>query len=124
VLKKILKFFGSIVILIVVATITLLINAPSKEEKEQKDANEAINSRLDQLRDTCESRIKLAVVNKSTLDISSFGSQRWKGDNGNYYATMDFSAKNKFGLLQNFKATCIEDAAGKISFQFSERIGK
>ncbi|MDF3789018.1 hypothetical protein P3S37_27150, partial [Enterobacter hormaechei] len=86
-------------------------------------AKELTDKKLDELRDACESYVRMSVINKSTLDMSVFGSNRWLGDDGKFYVTQEFSAKNKFGLEQKFRAECIEDKDGKTDYRLVEMNG-
>ena len=122
ILKKILKAFGLFVLLIIAVIAASYINNPTKEEREQKAEREEMDRRLDVLIDSCDVRIKLAVINKSTLDIAVFGNKKWKGEDGKYYVTRKFTAKNKFNLEQKFRAFCSEDENGKIEFDINEVI--
>lgn len=103
--------------------VAALVNKPSEQEKKQKEAKELTDKKLDELRDACEAYVRMSVINKSTLDMSVFGSNRWLGDDGKFYATQEFSAKNKFGLEQKFRAECIEDKDGKTDYRLVEMNG-
>lgn len=121
--KKILRTIGLLLLLIVVIIVAALVNKPSEQEKKQKEAKELTDKKLDELRDACEAYVRMSVINKSTLDMSEFGSNRWLGDDGKFYATQEFSAKNKFGLEQKFRAECIEDKDGKTDYRLVEMNG-
>ena len=121
--KKILRTIGLLLLLIVVIIVAALVNKPSEQEKKQKEAKELTDKKLDELRDACESYVRMSVINKSTLDMSVFGSNRWLGDDGKFYVTQEFSAKNKFGLEQKFRAECIEDKDGKTDYRLVEMNG-
>lgn len=118
--KKILKTIGMMVLLIVVVGIAAVLNKPSEAEKKQKEAKELSNTKLDELRAACETYVKKSVINKSTLDMSVLGTKRWQGNDGKFYATQEFSAKNKFGLEQKFRAVCIEEKDGKTDYRLEE----
>jgi len=122
-IKKLFKGIGGLILLLIVALTASIISSPSKQENARNEAREIANNRLDSLRNWCENKIKASVINKSTLDMSAFDSERWKGDDGRYYALQEFSAKNKFGLEQNFEATCIETDDGNRTFHFVEKTG-
>lgn len=121
--KKILRTIGLLLLLIVVIIVAALVNKPSEQEKKQKEAKELTDKKLDELRDACEAYVRMSVINKSTLDMSVFGSNRWLGDDGKFYATQEFSSKNKFGLEQKFRAECIEDKDGKTDYRLVEMNG-
>ena len=121
--KKILRTIGLLLLLLVVIIVAALVNKPSEQEKKQKEAKEFTDKKLDELRDACEAYVRVSVINKSTLDMSVFGSNRWLGDDGKFYATQEFSAKNKFGLEQKFRAECIEDKDGKTDYRLVEMNG-
>ncbi|ELE9749406.1 hypothetical protein RM416_004854 [Enterobacter kobei] len=121
--KKILRTIGLLLLLIVVIIVAALVNKPSEQEKKQKEAKELTDKKLDELRDACEAYVRMSVINKSTLDMSVFGSNRWLGDDGKFCATQEFSAKNKFGLEQKFRAECIEDKDGKTDYRLVEMNG-
>lgn len=121
--KKILRTIGLLLLLIVVIIVAALVNKPSEQEKKPKEAKELTDKKLDELRDACEAYVRMSVINKSTLDMSVFGSNRWLGDDGKFYATQEFSAKNKFGLEQKFRAECIEDKDGKTDYRLVEMNG-
>ena len=121
--KKILRTIGLLLLLVVVIIVAALVNTPSEQEKKQKEAKELTDKKLDELRDACEAYVRMSVINKSTLDMSVFGSNRWLGDDGKFYATQEFSAKNKFGLEQKFRAECIEDKDGKTDYRLVEMNG-
>lgn len=123
ILKKILKTIGMLILLIVVVGIAAVVNKPTEAEKKQKEAKELSDKKLDDLRGACEAYVRMSVINKSTLDMSVFGSNRWLGDDGKFYATQEFSAKNKFGLEQKFRAECIEDKDGKTDYRLVEMNG-
>lgn len=123
ILKKILKTIGMLILLIVVVGIAAVVNKPTEAEKKQKEAKELSDKKLDELRGACEAYVRMSVINKSTLDMSVFGSNRWLGDDGKFYATQEFSAKNKFGLEQKFRAVCIEDKDGKTDYRLEEMSG-
>lgn len=122
-LKKIFKTIGMLVILIVVIIVAAVVNKPTEQEKKQKEAKELADKKLDELRNACEAYVRKSVINKSTLDMSAFGSNRWLGNDGKFYATQEFSAKNKFGLEQKFRAECIEDKDGKTDYRLVEMNG-
>lgn len=121
--KKILRTIGLLLLLVVVIIVAALVNKHSEQEKKQKEAKELTDKKLDELRDACEAYVRMSVINKSTLDMSVFGSNRWLGDDGKFYATQEFSAKNKFGLEQKFRAECIEDKDGKTDYRLVEMNG-
>jgi len=121
--KKILRTIGLLLLLVVVIIVAALVNKPSEQEKKQKEAKELTEKKLDELRDACEAYVRMSVINKSTLDMSVFGSNRWLGNDGKFYATQEFSAKNKFGLEQKFRAECIEDKDGKTDYRLVEMNG-
>lgn len=120
---KILKTFGMLILLFFVVGIAAVLNKPFEAEKKQKEAKELSDAKLDQLRGACEAYVKKSVINKSTLDMSIFGAKRWQGVDGRFYATQEFSAKNKFGLEQKFRAVCIVDKDGKNDYRLEEMIG-
>lgn len=120
ILMKILKTIGLLILLIIVICIAAVLNKPSEVEKKQKEAKELSDTKLDELRGACEAYVKKSVVNKSTLDMSTFGAKRWQGNDGKLYATQEFSAKNKFGLEQKFRAICIEEKDGKTDYRIEE----
>jgi len=120
ILKKILKTIGMLILLIVVVGIAAVVNKPTEAEKKQKEAKELSDKKLDDLRGACEAYVRMSVINKSTLDMSVFDSKRWLGSDGNFYATQEFSAKNKFGLEQKFRAVCIEGKDGKTDYRIEE----
>ncbi|HGG8714672.1 hypothetical protein [Enterobacter asburiae] len=122
-LKKIFKTIGMLVLLIVVIIVAAVVNKPTEQEKKQKEAKELADKKLDELRNACEAYVRKSVINKSTLDMSAFGSNRWLGNDGKFYATQEFSAKNKFGLEQKFRAECIEDKDGKTDYRLVEMNG-
>lgn len=122
-LKKIFKTIGMLVLLIVVIIVAAVVNKPTEQEKKQKEAKELADKKLDELRNACEAYVRKSVINKSTLDMSAFGSNRWLGNDGKLYATQEFSAKNKFGLEQKFRAECIEDKDGKTDYRLVEMNG-
>ncbi|EPV8382720.1 hypothetical protein ACWASM_001366 [Enterobacter cloacae] len=122
-LRKTLKTIGMLLLLVVVIIVAALVNKPTEQEKKQKEAKELTDKKLDELRDACEAYVRMSVINKSTLDMSVFGSNRWLGDDGKFYATQEFSAKNKFGLEQKFRAECIEDKDGKTDYRLVEMNG-
>ncbi len=121
--KKILKTIGMIVLLIVVVGIAAVVNKPTEAEKKQKEAKELSDKKLDELREACETYVRMSVINKSTLDMSVFGAKRWQSNDGKFYATQEFSTKNKFGLEQKFRAVCIEDKDGKTDHRIEEISG-
>lgn len=121
--KKILKTIGMLVLLIVVVGIAAVVNKPTEAEKKQKEAKELSDKKLDELRNACEAYVKMSVINKSTLDMSVFDAKRWLGSDGAYYATQEFSAKNKFGLEQKFRAVCVEEKDGKTDYRIEELSG-
>lgn len=121
--KKILKTIGMVVLLIVVVGIAAVVNKPNEAEKKQKEVKELSDKKLDELRNACEAYIKMSVINKSTLDMSVFGAKRWQGSDGKFYATQEFSAKNKFGLEQKFRAVCIQEKDGKTDYRIEEVTG-
>jgi len=123
ILMKILKTFGMLILLLVVVGIAAVLNKPSEAENKQKEAKELSDAKLDELRGTCETYVKKSVVNKSTLDMSVFDAKRWQGNDGKFYATQEFSAKNKFGLEQKFRAVCIEEKDGKTDYRIEEISG-
>lgn len=123
ILMKILKTFGMLILLLVVVGIAAVLNKPSEAEKKQKEAKELSDAKLDELRGTCETYVKKSVINKSTLDMSVFDAKRWQGNDGKFYATQEFSAKNKFGLEQKFRAVCIEEKDGKTDYRIEEISG-
>jgi len=55
--------------------------------------------------------------------MSVFDAKRWQGNDGKFYATQEFSAKNKFGLEQKFRAVCIEEKDGKTDYRIEEISG-
>lgn len=112
-----------IVLLIVVVGIAAVVNKPTEVEKKQKEAKELSDKKLDELRNACEAYVKMSVINKSTLDMSVFDAKRWQGSDGKFYATQEFSAKNKFGLEQKFRAVCIEEKDGKTDYRIEEVTG-
>ncbi|EFH3905369.1 hypothetical protein ACJHW1_06525 [Escherichia sp. WS2328_2] len=122
-LKKIFKTIGMLFLLIVVIIVAAVVNKPTEQEKKQKEAKELADKKLDELRNACEAYVRKSVINKSTLDMSAFGSNRWLGNDGKFYATQEFSAKNKFGLEQKFRAECIEDKDGKTDYRLVEMNG-
>ncbi|EKS7197610.1 hypothetical protein O8H73_000711 [Enterobacter ludwigii] len=122
-LKKIFKTIGMLVLLIIVIIVAAVVNKPTEQEKKQKEAKELADKKLDELRNACEAYVRKSVINKSTLDMSAFGSNRWLGNDGKFYATQEFSAKNKFGLEQKFRAECIEDKDGKTDYRLVEMNG-
>jgi Na+-transporting methylmalonyl-CoA/oxaloacetate decarboxylase gamma subunit len=122
-LKKIFKTIGMLVLLIVVIIVAAVVNKPTEQEKKQKEAKELADKKLDELRNACEAYVRKSVINKSTLDMSAFGSNRWLGNDGKFYATQEFSAKNKFGFEQKFRAECIEDKDGKTDYRLVEMNG-
>ncbi|EAB6507356.1 hypothetical protein DNY65_12505 [Salmonella enterica subsp. enterica serovar Moroto] len=122
-LKKIFKTIGMLVLLIVVIIVAAVVNKPTEQEKKQKEAKELADKKLDELRNACEAYVRKSVINKSTLNMSAFGSNRWLGNDGKFYATQEFSAKNKFGLEQKFRAECIEDKDGKTDYRLVEMNG-
>lgn len=123
ILKKILKTIGMLILLIVVVGIAAVVNKPTEAEKKQKEAKELSDKKLDELRRACEAYVRMSVINKSTLDMSVFGAKRWQSNDGKFYATQEFSAKNKFGLEQKFRAICIEDKNGKTDYRLVEMNG-
>lgn len=123
IIKKILRTIGMLLLLVVVIFVAAVVNKPTDQEKQQKEAKELADKKLDELRDACEAYVRKSVINKSTLDMSVFGSNRWLGNDGKFYATQEFSAKNKFGLEQKFRAECIEDKDGKTDYRLVEMNG-
>ncbi len=123
ILMKILKTIGLLILLFVVIGIAAVVNKPNEAEKKQKEAKELTDKKLDKLRSECESYITRTVINKSTLNMSVFSAKRWQGNDGKLYATQEFSAKNKFGLEQKFRAVCIEDKDGNADYKVEEMIG-
>lgn len=123
ILMKILKTIGMIILLIMVVGVAAVLNKPSEEEKKQKEAKELSATKLDELRGACEAYVKKSVVNKSTLDMSVFGAKRWQSNDGKFYATQEFSAKNKFGLEQKFRAVCTEGKDGKTDYRIEDITG-
>ena len=123
IIKKILRTIGLLLLLLVVIFVAAVVNKPTEQEKKQKEAKELADKKLDELRNACEAYVRKSVINKSTLDMSVFGSNRWLGDDGKFYATQEFSAKNKFGLEQKFRAECIEDKDGKTDYRLVEMNG-
>lgn len=123
ILKKILKTIWMLILLIVVVGIAAVVNKPTEAEKKQKEAKELSDKKLDELRGACEAYVRMSVINKSTLDMSVFGAKRWQSNDGKFYATQEFSAKNKFGLEQKFRAICIEDKNGKTDYRLEEMNG-
>lgn len=123
IIKKILRTIGLLLLLVVVIFVAAVVNKPTDQEKQQKEAKELADKKLDELRDACEAYVRKSVINKSTLDMSVFGSNRWLGNDGKFYATQEFSAKNKFGLEQKFRAECIEDKDGKTDYRLVEMNG-
>ena len=123
ILMKMLKTIGLLLLLFVVIGIAAVVNKPNEAEEKQKEVKELSNKKLDKLRSSCEAYIKRSVINKSTLDMSVFSAKRWQGNDGKFYATQEFSAKNKFGLEQKFRAVCIEDKDGKADYKVEEMIG-
>lgn len=117
---KILKTIGMLILLIFVVGLAAVLNKPSEEEKKQKEAKEVSDAKLGQLREACNAYVKRSVINKSTLNISTFDAKRWQGNDGKIYATQGFSAKNKYGLEQKFRAVCIEDKDGKTEYRLEE----
>jgi Na+-transporting methylmalonyl-CoA/oxaloacetate decarboxylase gamma subunit len=122
-LKKTLKTIGMLILLIAVIIVAAVVNKPTEQEKKQKEAKELADKKLDELRNACDAYVRKSVINKSTLDMSAFGSNRWLGNDGKFYATQEFSAKNKFGLEQKFRAECIEDKNGKTDYRLVEMNG-
>ncbi|RAY53724.1 hypothetical protein DP178_15800 [Enterobacter kobei] len=122
-LRKTLKTLGMLILLIVVIFVAAVVNKPTEQEKKQKEAKELADKKLEELRNACEAYVRKSVINKSTLDMSAFGSNRWLGNDGKFYATQEFSAKNKFGLEQKFRAECIEDKDGKTDYRLVEMNG-
>ncbi|HBW39768.1 MAG TPA: hypothetical protein DEF84_02865 [Leclercia adecarboxylata] len=120
---KILKTIGMLILLIIVVGIAAVLNKPSEAEKKQKEAKELSDAKLDQLRESCDAYVKKSVLNKSTLNMSAFGAKRLLGNDGKFYATQEFSAKNKFGLEQKFRAVCVEDKDGKTDYRLEELSG-
>ena len=123
IIKKILRTIGLLLLLVVVIFVAAVVNKPTEQEKKQKEAKELADKKLDELRNACEAYVRKSVINKSTLDMSAFGSNRWLGNDGKFYATQEFSAKNKFGLGQKFRAECIEDKDGKTDYRLVEMNG-
>lgn len=123
ILKKILNTIGLFILLIVVVGIAAVVNKPTEAEKKQKEAKELSDKKLDELRGACEAYVKMSVLNKSTLDMSVFSAKRWQDGDGKFYATQEFSAKNKFGLEQKYRAVCIQDKAGKTDYRLEEMSG-
>lgn len=119
ILKKALKIIGLMVLLIIAIFAASYLNSPTEEEVKAKEISKELNS----LVDACDARIKLAVINKSTLDISTFSGRSWQGDDGRYYVTRIFTAKNNFNLEQKFRATCIKDTSENVTFDINEVIG-
>lgn len=122
-LRKTLKTLGMLLLLIVVIFVAAVVNKPTEQEKKQKEAKELADKKLEELRNACEAYVRKSVINKSTLDMSAFVSNRWLGNDGKFYATQEFSAKNKFGLEQKFRAECIEDKDGKTDYRLVEMNG-
>ena len=123
IIKKILRTIGLLLLLVVVIFVAAVVNKPTEQEKKQKEAKELADKKLEELRNACEAYVRKSVINKSTLDMSASGSNRWLGNDGKFYATQEFSAKNKFGLEQKFRAECIEDKDGKTDYRLVEMNG-
>ncbi len=123
IIKKILRTIGLLLLLLVVIFVAAVVNKPTEQEKKQKEAKELADKKLDELRNACEAYVRKSVINKSTLDMSVFGAKRWQSNDGKFYATQEFSAKNKFGLEQKFRAICIEDKNGKTDYRLEEMNG-
>ncbi|MDU6435120.1 MAG: hypothetical protein E6556_20740 [Pantoea sp.] len=117
--KKALNIIGLFTLLIITVLVASYLNAPTEKDLKAKE----ISKKLGALVDACDRRIKLSVINKSTLDISTFGGNKWQGDDGRYHVTRIFTAKNKFNLEQQFRATCIEDANRGVVFDVEEVVG-
>lgn len=120
---KALKGIGLVLLLIVMASILVFYNAPSKEDMKIRAGKEKDEKELSALMVRCENYVRGVVINKSTLDFPFSGLSKWKGDDGNLYATREFNAKNKFGLEQKYKASCIESEGGKTQYRIDELIG-
>lgn len=123
ILTKILKTLGMLILLLVVVCIAAVLNKPSEAEKKQKEAKELSAAKLDQLREACDAYVRKSVINKSTLNMSMFGATKWQSDDGTFYATQEFGAKNKYGLEQKFRAVCSEDKDGKTDYRIEELSG-
>ncbi len=120
ILKTVSKIIGGIIVVIAVVIIAQIVNAPSQDELKQQAEAKRDKEKLDRLVDVCDLAIKESIVNKSTLDISTFGGDKFKDKEGNYRVIREFSAKNTFGLKQTFKATCTTDKNDKFDFQIHE----
>lgn len=121
--KKILKTIGLLILLLVVVLVAARLSLKTDDELKAEEAKALSDKKLDELRSACEAYVRMSVINKSTLDMSVFGSNRWLGDDGKFYATQEFTAKNKFGLEQKFRAECIEDKDGKTDYRLVEMNG-
>lgn len=118
--KKILKTIGLLFLLLIVVIVAARLSLKTDDELKAEEAKELSTKKLDDLRNACEVYVKMSVINKSTLDMSTFGAKRWQGNDGKLYATQEFSAKNKFGLEQKFRAVCIEEKDGKTDYRLEE----
>lgn len=121
--KKILKTIGLLILLLIVVIAAARLSLKTDDELKADEAKELSTKKLDELRNACEAYVRMSVINKSTLDMSVFGAKRWLDNDGKFYATQEFSAKNKFGLEQKFRAVCIEDKDGKTDYRIEEISG-
>jgi len=121
--KKILKTIGLLILLLIVVIVAARLSLKTDDEMKAEEAKELSDKKLDELRGACETYVRMSVINKSTLDMSVFGAKRWQGNDGKFYATQEFSAKNKFGLEQKYRAVCIQDKAGKTDYRLEEMSG-
>lgn len=121
--KKILKTIGLLILLLVVVLVAARLSLKTDDELKADEAKALSDKKLDELRSACEAYVRMSVINKSTLDMSVFDSKLWLGSDGKFYATQGFSAKNKFGLEQKFRAVCIEEKDGKTDYRIEEVTG-
>ncbi len=112
-LKKIFKTIGMLVLLIVVIIVAAVVNKPTEQEKKQKEAKELADKKLDELRNACEAYVRKSVINKSTLDMSAFGSNRWLGNDGKFYATQELALKTNLVLSRNSELNALKTRMGK-----------
>ncbi len=59
-LRKTLKTIGMLLLLVVVIIVAALVNKPTEQEKKQKEAKELTDKKLDELRDACESYVRMS----------------------------------------------------------------
>lgn len=123
IIKKILRTIGLLILLLVVVLVAARLSLKTDDELKADEAKALSDKKLDELRSACEAYVRMSVINKSTLDMSVFDSKRWLGSDGKFYATQEFSAKNKFGLEQKFRAVCIEEKDGKTDYRIEEMTG-